>query len=620
MTRRCSDDASALRLRSRPLPGPPPAGPTITAVWQAGWRFATPMLLALLLAVPSLPAQAGGGPENVMLVVNAASPASIEVANAWIALRNIPPINVLMLPWEGSRETIPIGTFREEILRPILQAIDGRRLSSQIDQLVYSTDFPWRIDFKEELPAPLVGQDHFPSASLTGLSTQYAAVLSRQSTFLEVGSNRYWRPLTDDGIPRETQGFRSWYGWGAAGELLEAGGPRYLLSTMLGVTHGDANTVAEVVSGLASAAAADGTRPLGTIYFAVNKDVRSTTRSRDFSAIVRELGRHGVQGELFEGTLPVRKKDVAGLMTGTPSFVWDKAASTIVPGAICENLTSFGGIFTPNTGQTNLAEFIRSGAAGSSGTVIEPYALQDKFPHPSIQVHYARGACLAEAFYQSIRSPYQILVVGDPLCQPWGVIPRITATIASDSSALESGRVLAGKVSIEPVGQVPKTTHATPAGKPVRVDRFEFFVDGVRHGQCAEGESQLLDTTELADGHHELRVVGISSSTVETQGRLVVRFTAANHGRTLALGVTPERVRSNGTVRVSVAGKGLEGVTLFCNGRVIGRTTGPEATVEVPADVLGVGKVTIRATGRAGFGIANTVNAEPVTIDVLPMN
>jgi hypothetical protein len=30
--------------------------------------------------------------------------------------------------------------------------------------------------------------------------------------------------------------------------------------------------------------------------------------------------------------------------------------------------------------------------------------------------------------------------------------------------------------------------------------------------------------------------------------------------------------------------------------------------------------VTIRATGRAGFGIANTVNADPVTIDVLPMN
>jgi hypothetical protein len=385
---------------------------------------------------------------------------------------------------------------------------------------------------------------------------------------------------------------------------------------MLGVTGGTGNTVAEVVAALASAAEADGTRPAGTIYLAVNSDVRSTTRSQNFPAIVQELARYGVVGEMFEGTLPVRKKDVAGLMTGTTTFDWSKAGSTVLPGAICENLTSFGAVFTPNTGQTNLSEFIRSGAAGSSGTVIEPYALQEKFPHPSIHVHYVRGACLAEAFYQSIRAPYQLLVVGDPLCQPWAVVPKISATIASDDSALESGRVLSGKVRIEPLGLLPKT--ATPDGKQPFVDRFEFFIDGVRHGQCAEGESQELDTSELADGHHELRVVGISSSTVETQGRLVARFTAANHGRTLALGVTPERVRANGTVRVSVAGKGLEGVTLFCNGRVIGRTTGPEATVEVPADVLGVGTVTIRATGRAGFGIANTVNAEPVTIDVLP--
>lgn len=617
MSRRCFDDAPVLRLQNRPLAWATPAGQTMAGGARRRVRWASKLLLALLVAVVPLSARAGGGPENVLLVVNASSPGSIEVANAWIKLRNIAPINVLMLPWEGSREAIPIGTFREELLRPILQAIDGRRLSSQIDQIVYSTDFPWRIDFKDELPAELVGHDNLTSASLTGLTMQYAAVMARQPAYLQVGSNLYWRPLTDDGVPRGTQGFRAWYGWGSSGEVLEAGGPRYLLATMLGVTDGEANTVAEVVSALASAATADGTSPAGTIYLAVNSDVRSTTRSHDFVAIVKELARYGVLGERFEGTLPVRKKDVAGLMTGTPNFDWDKAASTMVPGAICENLTSYGGIFA-KSGQTNLSEFIRAGAAGSSGTVIEPFALQDKFPHPAMHVHYVRGACLAEAFYQSIRAPYQLLVVGDPLCQPWAVIPKISATIASDESDLETGRVLAGKVSIEPVGQLPKTTPPSADGKPVHVDRFEFFVDGVRHGQCAEGESQELDTTELADGHHELRVVGISSSSVETQGRLVAHFTAANHGRTLALGVSPERVRSNSTVRMSVAGKGLEGVTLFCNGRVVGRTTGPESTVEVPADVLGVGRVTIRATGRAGFGIANTVNAEPVTIEVVP--
>ena len=126
----------------------------------------------------------------------------------------------------------------------------------------------------------------------------------------------------------------------------------------------------------------------------------------------------------------------------------------------------------------------------------------------------------------------------------------------------------------------------------------------------------MLDTPSLADGHHELRVVGILSSPVETQGRLVIPFTTANHGRTLSLTVQPETVDIDGTLRVSVAGADLEGVTLFSNGRVIGRTAGRQATVEVPAEVLGAGRVQIRALGRAGPGVSNSVSAAPVTVDV----
>ncbi len=575
------------------------------------------VLVGVLVAAGGHSARAGGGPENVLLVVNPSSPSSLAVANAWITLRQVAPINVFMLPWEGSTESIPIGRFRDEILTPILQAIDSRRLSPQIDQIVYSADFPWKVDFTEELPAPLVGQDHFPAASLTGLTHHYAAVQTRRPAYLEKGANRYWRALDDEGVPARTQGFRSWYGWGVGGEVLEAGGPRYLLATMLGVTAGRGNSVAEVVAGLASASEADGRKPLGTIYFATNGDVRTKTRSPGFPAIVKEIRRMGVKAEVFEGSLPPRKRDVAGLMTGTPDFDWPKSGSTIVPGAICENLTSYGGIFTEGAGQTPLSEFIRAGASGSSGTVIEPYALQEKFPHPSIQVHYVRGASLAEAFYQSLQVPYQLLVVGDPLCQPWATIPVITATTQPDDHPLEAGRILSGKLEIEPAGSLPEGTLDVD-GQPVRVDRFEFFVDGMRMGQCGAGERLSLDTAALADGHHELRVVGIASSSIETQGRLLVPFIASNHGRTLALGVNPDTVRADGTVRVSVAGKGLEGVTLFCNGRVIGRTAGAEAAVEVPADVLGLGTVQIRATGRAGFGVANMVSATPVTVTVRP--
>ena len=90
----------------------------------------------------------------------------------------------------------------------------------------------------------------------------------------------------------------------------------------------------------------------------------------------------------------------------------------------------------------------------------------------------------------------------------------------------------------------------------------------------------------------------------------------ANNGRTLSLSVEPRRVKPSGTVRVSVAGEGLQGVVIFAMGRVLGRTQEAVSSIEVPAELLGRGSVTIRATGRFGDGAANSVNALPVTVEV----
>jgi hypothetical protein len=68
--------------------------------------------------------------------------------------------------------------------------------------------------------------------------------------------------------------------------------------------------------------------------------------------------------------------------------------------------------------------------------------------------------------------------------------------------------------------------------------------------------------------------------------------------------------------RRAVKGDGIDGAAVFAMGRVLGRTSGPEATIEVPAALLGRGRVEIHATGRAGDGAANSVNARPVTIEV----
>jgi hypothetical protein len=574
---------------SRPLPCQLPACLLLAAMLSAGM------------------AEAGGGPENVAVIVNPTSSESLAVANSFVAARGIPAINVFMVPWPGSKDATTIDRFRNEILAPILRGIESRRLTPQIDYIVYSADFPWRIDYRDALPPEIAKQDTFPSGSLTGMTMLYAAVQGNGPGWLDPESNKYYRPLGRDGLPVETVGFRGWYGWGNDSRLLEAGGTNYLLSVMLGVTTGRGNTVTEVDAYLRRAATADGTRPPGTIYLMTNQDVRTTTRSAAFPATVQALEQLGIKAEIASGTLPEQKQDVAGLMTGTPNFNWAASGSTILPGAICENLTSFGGIFTPTVGQTPLSDFLRAGAAGSSGTIIEPYSIQAKFPHASIHIHYGRGASLAEAFYQSISAPYQLLVVGDPLCQPWAVIPQVSVTLAGGGGPLEPGAALSGTITLEPRATLPDDG---------TTDRFELFVDGVRADACGPGGTLSLETEPLADGHHELRVVAISASPVETQGRAVIPVVFANHDRRLALTVSPRRVPLSGSVEVSLEGDGVDSVLVFSTGRILGRLTEPGGKLQIPAVMLGRGTVTIHATGRGGRTQAESANAVPVTVMV----
>jgi len=176
-----------------------------------------------------------------------------------------------------------------------------------------------------------------------------------------------------------------------------------------------------------------------------------------------------------------------------------------------------------------------------------------------------------------------------------------------DLVVMKSGQTISGEIVLEPRGQA---TGSTP------VDRFELFIDGVRIGHTGTGGRLPLDSTTLADGYHELRVVAIDSAPVETQGRVVLPIATANHGRELVLAADPAEVDLRGSVKLSAVGKGVETITVFAGGRVLGRIDGPVGSIDVPASQLGSGPVTINATGRAGSGATEAVNAIPVTVTV----
>jgi hypothetical protein len=65
------------------------------------WRLFLPRAIAACSLLFATQAFAGGGPENVLLLVNANSESSKTVANHYIALRQIPATNVLYIDWKS---------------------------------------------------------------------------------------------------------------------------------------------------------------------------------------------------------------------------------------------------------------------------------------------------------------------------------------------------------------------------------------------------------------------------------------------------------------------------------------------------------------------------------------
>ena len=91
-----------------------------------------------------------------------------------------------------------------------------------------------------------------------------------------------------------------------------------------------------------------------------------------------------------------------------------------VPGALADHLTSFGGRLDGASGQMNVLEWISSGATATYGTVSEPCAHAQKFPHPQLLLlHYAQGSTAIEAYWKSVAWPQQGVFVGEPLAAPF---------------------------------------------------------------------------------------------------------------------------------------------------------------------------------------------------------
>jgi len=569
-----------------------------TFSWASSLAGMAIAILALLLQ-PSA-CRGGGGPENVFLLVNSNSQDSKTVANHYIKLRNIPATNVFYLEQDEKEPYIDSKKFKSEILLPTLNEIDKRGLGGQIDYVVYSCGFPWLVNFRAEFPNKKFNPAVSPHGSLTGSTYLWAFARENREEIFYPTTNNYCLPTPAEPkpntAPETTRAFRGIYRWLPEGKRDKKLGVPYLLSTMLGVTQGRGTSAEQIVKYLTTAKYADGTKPLGTVYYMQHDGPRSRPRHNHFAQAASDLNKAGIKALVQPGQFPKGKQDIIGLTVGVTNYNIRKSGCRIMPGALCDNLTSFGGVFLKNS-QTVLTEFLINGAAGACGTVSEPTATPYKFPTPFLHLHYTRGCSMAEAFYQSIFGPFQQLIVGDPLCQPWAQFPVVSV------SGVPEGKFTKGTVTLVP----------TNTNEKKEVILYELFIDGIRKERCPPGGNFQLDTTTLSDGHHELRIVAVDNTSIETQGRWVSEIEVNNQGQAIQLFLeNRKQLASTKQLTIRIASNRKQDVILLHNGRELGVIPTGSGVVKISTNSLGSGPVALQARVKGENGALSP----PLRIDV----
>jgi hypothetical protein len=298
---------------------------------------------------------------------------------------------------------------------------------------------------------------------------------------------------------------------------------------------------------------------------------------------LKKIGRKAV---IIKEAMPTKKPDVFGAMTGIASFDFSKYESKILPGAICDNLTSFGGKMSGKrgTGQTTVSEFIAYGAAGASGTVIEPYTVPHKFPHPMIHYHYSQGCSLAESFYQSVYCPYQLLIVGDPLCQPFANFPKFEVSGLSDDQTID------GKLTI---------SMRPSANSPVPIRGYEFFFNGQKVKTLKPDGTINFDSTKVLSGLIEFRIVAIANNRVETRSGQTFNVRVSN-GEAVE-DISPLRMAYKTTDKLLLNCPDFKNVkwTLMNNSREVAQADG-QGKISLDCTSLGLGPVRLRVVASNG--------------------
>ncbi len=376
-------------------------------------------------------------------------------------------------------------------------------------------------------------------------------------------------------------------------------GQRFMLSTVLAVTGENQSTLTQALAQIESSVESDGTHPVGTFFFSKHSDIRSKIRHAQIDFAAKELKSMGMDVVVSDQPWPKNNKRLAGATLGNAVIKWNDSGSRFLPGALCDNLTSFGGWWV-KAAQTQLTDHLHAGAAGATGTVYEPWTITPKFPDARLHVHYARGCSLAESFYQSIGSPFQLLIVGDPLCRPYGNFPRFKVT------GIESNARISGDLDLNIIADA-----TGPA-----VAHYEIFFDGQYLLEVNRARKIRIATDEMADGYHEVRVVAVADSLVAVKKSQSLGFVLNRNGKSAQLTAKKAKIKLGQNLVLAASSTGSQKLDIVQNYRIVGSIKPGEST-SIDSRLLGLGKSKLRALSTIN---GTTIASSPLEIEIVKGN
>jgi len=369
----------------------------------------TMRLFLLLLTVAG--AAYGQAPENILLVLNEASPLSLEVGQYYAQKRGIPAQNILRIRTALTDE-ISREDFARQIEAPIAGWLTRNSAQDRILYFVLTKGIPLRVQGTSGENGTIASVD-------SELTMLYPKLLGMQVPLPGRINNPYY---LRDGVVGNARSFSH--------QLFEI----YLVSRLDGYTSAD-------IRGLIDR----GFAPSKEGKIVLDQKSSSTGKGEDWlQAAADWMHANGFGDRVVIDSSTTVLKDIPGVLgyyswgSNDPAIKIRHFGLGFVPGALAGMYVSSDGrtLSEPpatwnlgtwedrtthfaNSPQSLVGDLIREGVTGVAGHVAEPFLEYTIHPNILFPV-YLSGFNLIESYYLAMPSlSWQTIVVGDPLCAPF---------------------------------------------------------------------------------------------------------------------------------------------------------------------------------------------------------